>query len=852
MAETLTLSTLAGTGFELIDEDSGIVLRDHAYPPPAPEPFYASSADTEGERFLSVRYRNRTVSVGCEIAGATSEAVLANLQAHVAQIGREGGTLTWVTPGGSTAIFDLLTWTGYEPTFDIEFSVAGTVIVSMEFAAKPFIRGPEHVAYVQTTNRITNPSFEVDTTGWTNTGLASMARAAAPTGLPTGRDWSLRCQGNGANDNAYTTIAVTNGVTYTFTAYVYLDSSTATNVTLYALSDALAIMDSHALTTTDAWTRLEVTFTATSTATYYLAVQQTGAGNTDFYIASVQAETGAAPTDFFDGSHVGCAWTGTANASSSERYAFGETGVVSAKTFTETTRPLIEIPVTGVPGDVPALGKLEVIEADADNQAWLIWALQSLHYDTESTNRLFYEADDLSPAPVGSPPSGAVSASAASATVLDVYQEVTRGQLNSGGAYLSHIGTYRVFARCQGESGQSTDIDVMLEWSEGDGLRVNRNEPVTLDPSWAGSWRLLDLGQVTLREVPSGTQRWTPRVLAKGTSSSTDTVFVDYLLLAPVDEGAGEAAATFSLAAPSTYVAWDGFAHTAGLLAGKTATTGGTWAGVGDADDFATTGLQVSRGAQADTAVRINYLASDYTSVAVRCEIGMSQSAGLAGGAYAGLLARYTNASNHLRALLYDTGSSSSQQLLVQKGVAGVFTNLASVAIPFGYAAGTTHRMILVALTTGQWFVYLTAKGSTSDVLLASGQDAALATGGALATGRVGLADTAGSYPSTPPTRYYDNFAAWAPTADAALFASQSLEVRHDRVIREDSTGTYWSPVSSYEGDYLLLPPAGPDDRAIRVIAKASRGVPGEGADSAVDDISARLTATPRFLVVPS
>ena len=49
----------------------------------------------------------------------------------------------------------------------------------------------------------------------------------------------------------------------------------------------------------------------------------------------------------------------------------------------------------------------------------------------------------------------------------------------------------------------------------------------------------------------------------------------------------------------------------------------------------------------------------------------------------------------------------------------------------------------------------------------------------------------------------------WTAPSDAAMFASQSLELRSDRINREDLGGTLWNKPSSYEGDYLLVPPSG-------------------------------------------
>lgn len=101
-------------------------------------------------------------------------------------------------------------------------------------------------------------------------------------------------------------------------------------------------------------------------------------------------------------------------------------------------------------------------------------------------------------------------------------------------------------------------------------------------------------------------------------------------------------------------------------------------------------------------------------------------------------------------------------------------------------------------------------------------------------------------------TRTFDNFIVFVPVTDAAIFASQSLEVRHDRVIREDSGGTIWSTPSDYRGDYLLIPPDAGESRTVRIIAKGSRGNLDSMPDSSsADNISGRLTITERFLHVP-
>jgi hypothetical protein len=90
------------------------------------------------------------------------------------------------------------------------------------------------------------------------------------------------------------------------------------------------------------------------------------------------------------------------------------------------------------------------------------------------------------------------------------------------------------------------------------------------------------------------------------------------------------------------------------------------------------------------------------------------------------------------------------------------------------------------------------------------------------------------------------------------LVASGHLEVTTDGVVKSTSAGTVWGKPEKVEGDYLLVPPSGAEARTLRVIVKATRGAiirpsnpspaVGVDADSAIDDISAKLFVTPRYL----
>jgi hypothetical protein len=124
---------------ELISTTGNFLILAHSYPAPPLDVLYASNADTEGDIPGSSRYRNRTITLTVDCR--TYNALMA-LQAKVAKIAREGGTLQRTLPWGETITFDLLATDGYEPQFEQQF-YSGVTTVNLAFPAKPFGRGPE-------------------------------------------------------------------------------------------------------------------------------------------------------------------------------------------------------------------------------------------------------------------------------------------------------------------------------------------------------------------------------------------------------------------------------------------------------------------------------------------------------------------------------------------------------------------------------------------------------------------------------------------------------------------------------------------------------------------------------------
>lgn len=178
------------------------------------------------------------------------------------------------------------------------------------------------------TNLCTNPSFEVDTTGWTLLNSSGSANAARTTFYCYTGDYAVRLTGSptGANDFYYFRLAgVAASTAYTVSAWCYVrdfNGAAASNrgLAAYDLNSAPTLQATTITAATEGWVRHEVTVT-TSASPGALEVRLYAPNG---YIAwdSVQIEQRAYGTPYHDGSLTPAStWNGTAHASSSTRTA---------------------------------------------------------------------------------------------------------------------------------------------------------------------------------------------------------------------------------------------------------------------------------------------------------------------------------------------------------------------------------------------------------------------------------------------------------------------------------------------------------------------------------------------------
>lgn len=189
------------------------------------------------------------------------------------------------------------------------------------------------------TNLCTNPTAGAGaTTGWTNSGLTSFSAVTLGSGgapapnlglLALGVFSGFHATGNSIADRARIEAPVVSGKTYRFSAWVYVEAESTSQVKFSAGPTGSEFKFVGAALVEEEWQRADLEFTADSTGTWRFAVAQAEAGTSDFYFTAVlieqEDEPAETPPFFFPTPHQletkTVEWTGTPHASTSIRTA---------------------------------------------------------------------------------------------------------------------------------------------------------------------------------------------------------------------------------------------------------------------------------------------------------------------------------------------------------------------------------------------------------------------------------------------------------------------------------------------------------------------------------------------------
>lgn len=513
---------------------------------------------------------------------------------------------------------------------------------------------------------------------------------------------------------------------------------------------------------------------------------------------------------------------------------------VSSRRFVETSGI--------VPGDVPALARIEWIDATAA-QTSLIYAIDQPDNATAATGTEI-------PAVTLLPPPGATTVNK-SGSVWPLVRQIAPfpagtpvgrwgavGFLRTtDGPPLALTGQFRVLARVWRDTTDPT-LTLRLRWSGGAreaGMSANR--PASASTT---GWVLVDLGIVTVRGSLDGViERQNPT-----TTSSTppSTLALDMLLVLPTDRSAVATASTQTL--DGVIVASDPLTGS-GNLTGSSAPVGGAWAGYGAGADF----VRSTGGATTSASPRAAGLAVGSANQEISARMRITSvtpgfddvgHAGLAIGNAAGLAALY--------------GSHGTPAPAGAWAVAALRYRGDGVEYFIGYVATegqpVTQRDIINSPSVAPF--------STAEQTLRlnhyNGVASATVEGGPLSGMRAlafatGLPNPPGSLLAAVLTRasattFREFVVSGSEAPDRLLHPGRTATIASDHAERETPLGYVGTFLP--EGDRPVLPPSGREGRPVRIIVGTSRADIRTGVEPNTGDaFDVEIRATPRWLQIP-
>src|SRR5215831_5897998 len=222
-------------------------------------------------------------------------------------------------------------------------------------------------------------------------------------------------------------------------------------------------------------------------------------------------------------------------------FGYGAEVTGAAAKSIETGLSTVVLTVATLAGDVPAEGRLVVVDTAAIGRRYVEWGLEQRYYD--ATTALILDNESMTA--VGGAPSeaantGAYKPSGTKGTIATTL--LTEPTICANTGNLKHIGTFRVKCRVQavlGEGSMAEKVHVRLAYQDGEGpLRANDWQ----SPLLGGKFVEVNLGIITLTTALKGTQKWLGQIEAYSENAATkDVLHVDYLTFIPVLEGYGKA-----------------------------------------------------------------------------------------------------------------------------------------------------------------------------------------------------------------------------------------------------------------------------------------------------------------------
>lgn len=431
--------------------------------------------------------------------------------------------------------------------------------------------------------------------------------------------------------------------------------------------------------------------------------------------------------------------------------------------------------------------------------------IRSRNYSTATTAQLSYEAESMTALNGAGTAalSGASGGSVISSTSFPAATWVSALYTNVAGAALTHVGTYRAWARC---FSSAATPQFQLQWGVGALSVPTTNDPVRL-PGTA-SFFMLDLGPVSIQGLPVGPTNWYG-VIQTQVDTANDHVAIDRIFFQPLDEGAGRL--QYVNVPPASSIA----------AAAKPST--------GADDSSVGTLTWTSPG---------NITAEDGSSATISTGSGIAHS-------------------HYLKATGFGFSIPTGATI---KGIAATVKRAASA-----FFVSDDHVKLVKAGTvqatdragSGFWSTPLTTAsyGGVTDLWGGTwaASDINASNFGVVVAARLNaVSSVVVSVDSIAMTVYYQLSSGLTVSQDAVIYASRTVELRTDGMVRSDSGGTVYGPVSQVTGDLPRIPPSGLEGRAVEIFVKPTRGDLDTLPDSGLDGLSVIPKVRPSYLFRPT
>lgn len=752
---------------------------------------YEAQAGKFGTSKIDEDYPNRTVTInmllGADdgIGGVSQEQARALLQQKIARIQDENGVIMRKRQDGPASYLDIQGATLVIPdVFGETGGIEPNVVLTLDCLPDFYVdevtldaitaTGVSHTVLTDgVANYVPNGGFAHDTpggapAGWlTSDGLLVLTGSTLnvqASGGPIASDPNLQITTTTTAQGCEIELPVLPVGSWTLSFW----AKTTTPATLAVLvgphSDD-AVTTTRAVTTT--WTRFTFDFEQTDATIRFYVMFAGIHGTWQLANVMVNADGGA----YVDGDTPGFAWAGTPGNSATLHQAV-------------------------IQGDYPARCRIQVTDLSDVDQLGALWAFRSRTYDPAATAGPFLEAEALTPlndatAVTDSNASGGHCVEFTPSIPAGVWTSMLATDL-TGGAQLTHQGSYAVWARVRGD-GNSCQFRML--WGTGDASHYQANDPVGPLPTGSGYY-LVNLGTIRVDAPLRGTPRW--RGIIQAFAPETMVPAVDYLLLQSLDDASGQLFAvqqTNQQTASLTAAGYAGAASTTGT-GGLGATA---WANPTNAE-----GPPDGAGAGVPTHATAGVLTLTGFGFAIPSGATIS---GIA-----------------VTASVTSTGGVVDETIQLVKAGSAVGSNRSAGGI---WPVGASTRVY--GSGSDLWGTTWTPAQINASNFGVDLQALAQIVGSPPRQGQ-GLVD------SVLITVSYFLGTGFVEPTDAVIKADQQAEFRTDGMIRTDAAGAWSVDLGGVLGDLPRLPPSGLEGRPVELMLLASRGVLGTDKDSAVGD----------------